>query len=131
MRYCHVTQVGKIEEVWDEFGKHCEQVRKLDRPCVNFDFVSAGHRTANRTAAAVQAKPLKFTFRSDGNQQLRCFYDSGHHQREVDDEGRQDYKNTYGFVIYWYNGPISWASKRHDHVGLSAPEDEYMALGHA
>ena len=71
------------------------------------------------------------TFRSDGNQQLRCFYDSGHYQREVDDEGRQDYKNTYGFVIYWYNGPISWASKRHDHVGLSAPEDEYMALGHA
>ena len=41
VRYCHVTQVGKIEEVWEEFGKHCEQVRKLDRPCVNFDFVSA------------------------------------------------------------------------------------------
>ena len=31
VRYCHVTQVGKIEEVWEEFGKHCEQVRKLDR----------------------------------------------------------------------------------------------------
>ena len=134
VRYCHVTQVGKIEEVWEEFGKHCEQVRKLDRPCVNFDFVSAagqplgvneaerddviqrgyrgliggllwparnstpGIQTAvSRLCRCMQQPSYKawtaalqvlqwlyhnreegITFRSDGNQQLRCYYDSGH-----------------------------------------------------
>ena len=47
VRYCHATQVGKIEGVWEGFGKHCEQVRKLDRPCVNCDFVSAAGRAGS------------------------------------------------------------------------------------
>ena len=51
--------------------------------------------------------------------------DSGHMQ------DRTDYRSQYGYVITWYGGPIAWCSKKHQHVGESSAEDEYMAMNHA
>jgi hypothetical protein len=65
------------------------------------------------------------TFRSDGNEIPVCYYDSGHLQDRV------DYKSFYGLVIVWMGGCILWVSKKHQHVGESSAEDEYMALNHA
>ena len=71
------------------------------------------------------------TFRSDGNSVLRCFSDSGHFQSRTTGGLAAGYKNTWGCCIHVFNGPILWMSKRHSHSGLSAAEDEYMALCHA
>ena len=71
------------------------------------------------------------TFRSDGNSVLRCFSDSGHFQSRTTGGLAAGYKNTWGCCIHLFNGPILWMSKRHSHSGLSAAEDEYMALCHA
>jgi hypothetical protein len=64
-------------------------------------------------------------FRSDGNINPLCYYDSGHIQDRV------DYKSYYGYVIVWMGAPIAWISKKHQHVGESSSEDEFMALNHA
>ena len=64
-------------------------------------------------------------FRSDGSPILVCYYDSGHLQDRV------DYKSFYGYVIVFMGAPIHWVSKKHQHVGESSAEDEYMALNHA
>ena len=39
-----------------------------------------------------------------------------------------DGKSQWGFVIFLFDGPISWGSKKHNHVGLSSTHNEYMAL---
>jgi hypothetical protein len=39
-------------------------------------------------------------FRSDGNINPLCYYDSGHIQDRV------DYKSYYGYVIVWMGAPI-------------------------
>ena len=46
-------------------------------------------------------------------------------------QDRSDYRNQYGVVLTWFGGPIHWMSKKHQHVGESSAEDEYMALNHA
>ena len=66
----------------------------------------------------------------DGNSTLRAFSDSGHYQSRTTGGLTSGYKNTWGGCVHLFNGPILWMSKRHSHVGLSAPEDEYMALCH-
>jgi hypothetical protein len=65
------------------------------------------------------------TFRSDADPTPICYYDSGHMQDRV------DYRSFYGYVIVFMGGPIHWVSKKHQHVGESSTEDEYMALAHA
>ena len=45
-------------------------------------------------------------------------------------QDRVDYKSQYGYVIMWFGGPLCWISKKHNHVGESSAEDEYMALNH-
>ena len=65
------------------------------------------------------------TFRSDGNVKPVCYYDSGHIQDRV------DYKSYYGYIIVWMGAPIVWMSKKHQHVGESSSEDEFMACNHA
>ena len=64
-------------------------------------------------------------FRSDADPVPRTWYDSGHMQ------DRTDYRSQYGYVITWYGAPIIWTSKKHQHVGESSAEDEYMAMNHA
>ena len=68
VRYCHATQVGKIEGVWEGFGKHCEQVRKLDRPCVNCDFVSAAGQEVYPIGARCLRQPCLSTLRKRRHQ---------------------------------------------------------------
>ena len=63
-------------------------------------------------------------YTSDGNREPIAWYDSGHMQDRV------DYKSQYGYVIMWFGGPLCWISKKHNHVGESSAEDEYMALNH-
>ena len=46
-------------------------------------------------------------------------------------QDRTDYRSQYGYVITWYGAPIIWTSKKHQHVGESSAEDEYMAMNHA
>jgi hypothetical protein len=41
-----------------------------------------------------------------------------------------DYKDQYGWIIMWQGGPIAWASRKHNHVGRSTCQVEYMALFH-
>ena len=43
---------------------------------------------------------------------------------------RVDYKSFYGYVVVFMGVPIHWVSKKHQHVGESLAEDEYMALSH-
>ena len=64
-------------------------------------------------------------FRSDGNQQPICYYDASNKADPCDG------KSQYGYVIYLYNGPIVWSSKKHNHVGLSSTHNEYMSLSQA
>ena len=40
-------------------------------------------------------------------------------------------KSFYGYVVVFMGAPIHWVSKKHQHVGESLAEDEYMALNHA
>ena len=64
-------------------------------------------------------------FRSDGNVIPFAMYDSGHLQDRI------DYKSFYGYIIVWMGAPILWTCKKHQHVGESSSEDEFMALNHA
>ena len=64
-------------------------------------------------------------FKSDASPTPICHYDSGHLQDRV------DYKSFYGYVIVFMGAPIHWVSKKHQHVGESSAEDEYMVLNHA
>ena len=64
-------------------------------------------------------------FRSDGNTQPLCYYDASNKADPSDG------KSQYGYVIYLYNGPIVWSSKKHKHVGLSSTHNEYMSLSQA
>ena len=59
-------------------------------------------------------------YTSDGNREPIAWYDSGHMQDRV------DYKSQYGYVIMWFGGPLCWISKKHNHVGESSAEDEYI-----
>ena len=63
-------------------------------------------------------------FRSDGNAIPFAMYDSGHLQDRI------DYKSFYGYIIVWMGAPILWTCKKHQHVGESSSEDEFMALNH-
>jgi len=72
-----------------------------------------------------ETREIGIGYRSDGDPIPRCWYDSGHMQ------DRSDYRNQYGVVLTWFGGPIHWMSKKHQHVGESSAEDEYMALNHA
>jgi len=64
-------------------------------------------------------------FRSDGNLEPVCYYDSGFYQDLL------GHKPQYGFVIYWAGGPLIWRSKKHTIIPLNTSEAEYMALCHA
>ena len=72
---------------------------------------------------AIRHEGIRFS--SKGNWEPVCYYDSGHLQCRV------DYKSFYGYVIVFMGAPIHWVSKKHQHVGESSAEDEYMALNHA
>jgi len=64
-------------------------------------------------------------YRSDGNRQPLCYYDASNKADPSDG------KSQYGYVIFLFNGPIIWGSKKHNHVGLSSTHNEYMALSQA
>jgi len=64
-------------------------------------------------------------YRSDGNTQPICYYDASNKADPSDG------KSQYGYVIFLFNGPILWGSKKHNHVGLSSTHNEYMALSQA
>lgn len=64
-------------------------------------------------------------FRSDGNLEPCCYFDSGFYQDLI------GHKPQYGFVIYWAGGPLIWKSKKHTNIPLNTSEAEYMALCHA
>ena len=64
-------------------------------------------------------------FTQNGNEQLIGHYDSSLKPDPADS------KCQYGFIFYWKNGPIAWASKKHSHVCLSTTQAEYQALAHA
>jgi len=64
-------------------------------------------------------------FSSNGNEDLRVFYDSSNRGDYADE------KAQYGFVCMLYNGPVQWASRKQRHVGTSSTHNEYMALFHA
>jgi len=64
-------------------------------------------------------------FRSNGNKDPICYYDASNKADPIDG------KAQYGYVFMMYNGPILWASKKHNHVGMSSTQNEYMALSQA
>ena len=64
-------------------------------------------------------------FRSDGNLEPACYYDSGFYQDLI------GHKPQYGFVVFWAGGPLIWRSKKHSHIPLNTSEAEYMALCNA
>jgi hypothetical protein len=64
-------------------------------------------------------------FSSDGNMQPIVSYDSSNKQ----DPG--DSKAIAGYVLYMAGGPISWQSKKAQHIGTSSSHNEYMAMFHA
>ena len=43
---------------------------------------------------------------------------------------KHDFKDQYGWVIMWQGGPVAWSSRKHNHVGKSTCQVEYMALYH-
>ena len=65
------------------------------------------------------------TFSSNGNRDLRVFYDASNRGDYADE------KAQYGFACMLYNGPVQWASRKQRHVGTSSTHNEYMALFHA
>ena len=65
------------------------------------------------------------TFSSNGNKDLRVFYDSSNRGDYADE------KAQYGFACMLFNGPVRWASRKQRHVGTSSTHNEYMALFHA
>ena len=42
--------------------------------------------------------------------------------------GRRTSTQEMMALFVWMGGPILWVSKKHQHVGESSAEDEYMAL---
>ena len=64
-------------------------------------------------------------FNSDGNFDPLCLYDASN----KGDYG--DSKVSAGYVIMFAGGPISWSSKKAQHVGASSSHNEYMAAFHA
>jgi len=64
-------------------------------------------------------------YRSSGNPQPICYYDASNKADPSDG------KSQYGYVIFLFNGPIVWGSKKHNHVGLSSTHNEYMAMSQA
>jgi len=61
-------------------------------------------------------------FRSDGNKLPLCYYDASNKSDPSDG------KSQYGYVIFMFNGPIAWNTKKFNHVGLSSTHNKYMAL---
>ena len=43
---------------------------------------------------------------------------------------KHDFKDHYGWVVMWHGGPIAWSSRKHNHVGKSTAQVEYMAMSH-
>ena len=41
------------------------------------------------------------------------------------------YAKLFVYLIIWMGAPILWTTKKHQHVGESSSEDEFMALNHA
>ena len=64
-------------------------------------------------------------FRSDGNSDLRVYYDASNRGDPIDE------KAQYGFACMLFNGPVQWSSRKQRHVGTSSTANEYMALYHA
>lgn len=64
-------------------------------------------------------------FRSDGNSDLRVYYDASNRGDPADE------KAQYGFACMLFNGPVQWSSRKQRHVGTSSTTNEYMALYHA
>ena len=64
-------------------------------------------------------------FRSDGNAEPVCFYDSS------DKGDPTDQRASGGYCIMLAGGPIAWSSRKHRHVGRSSSHNEYMALASA
>lgn len=64
-------------------------------------------------------------FRSDGNSDLRVYYDASNRGDPADE------KAQYGFACMLFNGPVQWTSRKQRHVGTSSTSNEYMALYHA
>ena len=59
-------------------------------------------------------------FRSDGNIQPVCAYDSSHRPDP------RDSKCIGGFVVMLAGGPVSWQSKKNLNTGTSSSDDEYQ-----
>jgi len=64
-------------------------------------------------------------FSSNGNGELRTYYDASNRSDPTDE------KSQYGFACFLFNGPVQWASRKQRHVGTSSTHNEYMALFHA
>ena len=62
-------------------------------------------------------------FRSNASPKPICYYDSS------DKKDPKDSKAQHGHVIFMCGGPILWTSKKHNHVGRSSTDNEYMAQG--
>lgn len=61
---------------------------------------------------------------SSKSSELVAFYDSSNNP------DFSDGKCMYGYSIHLYGGPVCWISRKHNHVGMSAGHNEYMALSH-
>ena len=72
-----------------------------------------------------QNKDKGIIYRSDRNKTPICYYDASHNPDQIDG------KAQYGYVFMLFNGPILWSSKKHNHVGMSSTQNEYMALSQA
>ena len=60
-------------------------------------------------------------FRSNGNKHPEMFYDASFNPDPTDG------KSQYGFVCFYYGGPVSWTSKKLAHVGTHVGMNETMA----
>jgi len=69
-----------------------------------------------------KSKTRGIRFKSNGNPMPICYYDASNKGDPSDG------KSQWGFVIFLFDGPVSWGSKKHNHVGLSSTHNEYMAL---
>lgn len=70
-------------------------------------------------------KDRGIAFHSNGNSELRTYYDASNKGDHTDE------KSQYGYVIMLFNGPVTWSSKKSRHVGTSSTHNEYMAMFHA
>jgi hypothetical protein len=64
-------------------------------------------------------------YRSSGNLEPVCYYDSGFNQRQLCTHPQ------YGFIIYWCGAPIIWRSKRCPITPNSVSQAEFQCLRHA